>query len=771
MYKYLWTLVFLCLLGQAGAQQANYKLAEQFSEKHIRQALGKNSLSVFPRFIRQTDLFWFDFTTEEGKRFYLVDPAKRQQKLLFDNHDIAAGVSLYTHKAYQEKDLPLSDLQFSEDLSVITFALDGKKFAYHRKTRKVDTLPATTPSAEEQQPVYSWMNYSPDKKYILFAKDHNLYIRGNKYRGMDTTDIPLTTDGERFYSFARNEEDTVRDEAETDVRWFANSKKAYLVRTDTRKVKELFVVNALTPRPSLETYRYEMPGDREVYQQELWIIDAEKKRTFKVKADKWQDQAIEVFHAAPQGDKIYFERQKRTWEEVDFCVADTETGEVKVLIHETDKPFRDYHMRTAAVLNNGQDIIFRSERSGWGHYYHYDGEGRLKNVITSGNWVAGQIAAIDTSGRTLYFYGHGREKNSDPYYYRIYKASIDREGVSLLSREEAQHKAVFSPSRKYFVDNYSRVDLSPRSVLKDRTGKILLELPRTDVRRLYEMGWKAPERFHVKACDGLTDLYGVMWKPADFDSTRKYPVISSVYPGPFYEYVITSFTPNDAYNTRLAQLGFIVIAVGHRGGSPMRGKYYHTFGQGNLRDYPLADDKYAIEQLADRYAFIDRSKVGIFGHSGGGFMATAALCTYPDFYTAAVASSGNHDNNIFNREWSELYHGVEETLSPAKDSLSGNQYTYTCKVPANMQLAKNLKGHLLLVTGDMDKNVHPAHTLRMADALIKAGKNFDMLVLPGQGHGYNGNAGLLFERKLWAHFARYLLGDFSAGSEVDFLSH
>lgn len=212
----------------------------------------------------------------------------------------------------------------------------------------------------------------------------------------------------------------------------------------------------------------------------------------------------------------------------------------------------------------------------------------------------------------------------NPYYYQVVKAHIDREGVSLLSPEDGQHKATFSESRKYFIDTYSRVDLEPKFVLKDNKGRVIIpELAKADFRRAYEMGWKAPERFTVKAADGLTDLHGIMWKPADFDPNKKYPIISSVYPGPFFEYVSTGFSLNDSYNMKLAQLGFIVVSMGHRGGSPMRGKFYHRYGYGNLRDYPLADDKYAIEQLADRYPFIDITKVGIFGHSGGGFMSTA----------------------------------------------------------------------------------------------------------------------------------------------------
>ena len=342
-----------------------------------------------------------------------------------------------------------------------------------------------------------------------------------------------------------------------------------------------------------------------------------------------------------------------------------------------------------------------------------------------------------------------------------------------MSPEDGQHKAIFSKSRKYFIDTYSRVDMEPRFVLKDNNGRVIIrDLAKVDVRRAYEMGWKAPERFVVKAADGLTDLHGIMWKPADFDPNKKYPIISSVYPGPFFEYVSTSFSLDDSYNMKLAQLGFIVVSMGHRGGSPMRGKFYHRFGYGNLRDYPLADDKYAIEQLADRYPFIDISKVGIFGHSGGGFMSTAALCTYPDFYTAAVSSSGNHDNNIYNNGWVEIHHGVREKKEVVRDSANGDHEVskFSVKVPTNMELAKKLKGHLLIVTGDMDKNVHPAHTLRMIQALIEAEKNFDMLVLPGQGHGYSG-ADTFFERKLWYHFAKYLLGDTTADHYGDIMEY
>ena len=759
--------LLLLALGGDAQQKANYKLAEKLRNVSLGSLIGKYSMNVFPKQINDTDKFWFEFTTEEGKNFYFVDPAKGEKRLLFENADIAQGVSQITRKAYNEKDLRIFDMAFSKDLTKMTFSMDGH-YEFDFKTKKVRAVEKDR-SEEDDEVIYSWMTFSPDRKYILYAKDHNLYIRGNKVKGIDTTEIQLTTDGEKYYSFARDSEDDRKDEAETNAHWFKDSKHIYVVREDSRKLKDMFVINSLTKRPTLEKYRYEMPGEKDLCQYELWIINIEKKTANRVPADKWTDQYIQVLQPGEKGDKLFFQRFKRTWDEVDICVVNTETLEVKELIHEVDKPYRDYHMQNTVILNDGKDILFRSERTGWGHYYHYDGEGRLKNVITSGPWVAGQVAAIDTVGRTIYLYGFGREKGVDPYYYMLYKASIDKEGVTLLTPENAQHGASFLSSKRYFVDTYSRVDMEPKIVLKNNQGKVIMELAKPDTRRLKELGWRAPERFTVKAADGLTDIYGIMWKPADFDPNKKYPIISSVYPGPFFEYVNTSFRVDDSYNMRLAQLGFIVVSMGHRGGSPMRGKFYHRYGYGKLRDYPLADDKYAIEQLADRYAYIDLSKVGIFGHSGGGFMSTAALCTYPDFYTAAVSSAGNHDNNIFNRGWSEIYHGVKEAVKTVKgkDGQDSTVYTYSCKVPTNMELAKRLKGHLLLVTGDMDKNVHPANTLRMVDALIKAKKNFEMIVLPGNGHGFGGKADAFFERKLWYHFAKYLFGDESTMEDVE----
>lgn len=749
---------WLSSLQSFSQQQANYELAEKFNAFGLGGSLSGNSQSIWPNEINGTDKFWFELRTVAGKDYYFVDPARRLKEPLFDKGKLASGIAQITKEVVNRNKLDLNSIKFSKDLVSFTFSIRGKEYEYNRRTHQV--LEKEKEKNKSFSSQYSWMNLSPDKKYIAYVKNHNLYVKGNKELGIDTTEVQLSTDGILHYSYARNGDIDEEREVESNIHWCPDSRHFYIVRKDNRLLKDQWVINSLSEEPSLATYRYEFPGDKNVTQYELLIIDAIGKTVKKAKIDKWQDQYVSLVEVTSDSKYLFFERTKRTWDEVDLCSVNLSTMEVKEIIHEVDKPYRDPHSRSVAILNDGKDILFRSERTGWGHYYHYDGNGMLKNVMTSGEWVAGQIASIDTLGRIVYLYGYGREKDINPSYYMLYKVHIDREGVTPLSTEDGQHQVDFLKSNRYYIDTYSRVDMEPRIMLKDNKGQMILELAKPDIEFASRVGWEKPERFVVKAADNITDLHGVMWKPADFDSTKVYPIISVVYPGPYFGQVPTSFTLEDRCCTRLAQLGFIVIAVSHRGDTPMRGKTYHRFGYGNMRDYPLADDKYVIEQLARKHSYIDIDKVGIYGHSGGGFMAAAAILAYPDFYKAAVSCSGNHDNNIFNRGWGECYNGVREVEKVVKDSLGNEtkEYEYKFSVKTNAELAKNLKGHLMLVTGDMDKNVNPAHTYRLAQALIEAGKDFDMLVIPGAGHGY-GSADKYFEKKMYRFFAKHLLGD------------
>lgn len=742
-------------------QKANYKQAEKF--RKIGSEVG--SLKVQPNFLKDSDKFWFSYKTGDGTKYYLVDPERKNRSFLFKNEYMAEELTKITTKPHLAAGLKLKDIEFKDDNKTLKFKVDEFNYEYNIHSKVL----TQKDSVKEEKKSNNWATFSPDSTYMLFAKKHNLYMmkRGDK----DSTEIQLTTDGEQFYSYAWGERDTTSKRVGARAYWFKDSKRFYVLRSDSRKVKDLWVINVLSARPKLEEYRYSMPGDKDVSQYELLVFDTVNRKPVRVSTEKWPDQSLSVVHAGKNSDKIFFQRKRRTCDEIDICVANTETGESKVLINETAKPYFNDQMYHLSILEEGKDIIWWSERTGWGHFYHYDGEGNLKNQISSGEWVSGRMVKIDTLGRTIYFEGYGKEKDRNPYYAFVYKSGIDGSGVTLLTSEDANHGTVMPKSCKYIVDNYSRVDLEPRSVLRDNKGKIIMELARPDLKRLYETGWRMPERFTVKAKDGITDLYGVMWKPFDFDSTRKYPIISYVYPGPQTEATPLDFTVSGTYNMPLAQLGFVVVNFGHRGGSPQRNKWYHTYGYGNLRDYALPDDKYGIEQLADRHPYINLSKVGVFGHSGGGFMSTAALCYYPDFYTAAVSSAGNHDNNIYNKWWGETHHGVKEEKKTIKDTVKGNreEVVFKSQIATNQELARNFKGYLLLVTGDVDNNVHPGNTFRVADALIQAGKNFDLVVLPGQRHGFQNKAGEFYQRKMWFHFAKYLLGDGGADSfyEID----
>ena len=769
LFRYLCLAVALVSCNLAGAQQkANYQLAEKFRLLE-QNPIDKYSTEVRPTFINDTDCFYYSFTTREGKKYYYVNPKKKEKRLLFDTDELLSKIAVYTKKAYSSAD-PYLSFTFMKDNETIRIDFDRGLYTYNIHTKELKQL--------DEKPTYKtgdpyWMKYSPDSLYFLYASKDNLYFVGNPKKGQDTIPVQLTTDGMPDYTFNREDEGKMegRFGAES-AHWIPGSHRFYAVREDNRKVRDLWVINSLSkPSPELITYKAELAGDKNVTQYELLLGAIDKREVKKVDINRWPDQYIDVLYASKDGKRLYFQRYNRTWNQSDICEVDVETGKVRVVIHEENKPYLDYQMRSVSFLNDGKEILFRSERNGWGHYYLYDTvTGNLKNQLTDGTWVAGPVAQIDTVGRKMYFYGYGREKGIDPYYYILYEAHLDRpNALRLLTPENASHEVSISPSCRYLVDSYSTVSQEPVNVVRNRNGKVIMALEKPDLQPVYEMGWKAPERFKVKAADGVTDLYGVMWKPADFDSTKVYPIISNVYPGPFFEYVPTRFTINDVYNTRLAQLGFIVITVGHRGGTPMRGKAYHTYGYNNMRDYPLADDKYAIEQLAARYPFIDATKVGIYGHSGGGFMSAAAICTYPDFYSAAVSSAGNHDNRIYNKGFVEIHYGVDEKVTTTKDSLGveSKTYDYSVRVRPNQELAKNYKHGLLLFTGAIDQTVNPANTLRLVDALIKADKDFDMFVLPKCTHGFFGESESFFEHKMWRHFARLLLHDNSADCDID----
>jgi dipeptidyl-peptidase-4 len=692
-------------------------------------------------------------------------------------------------------------------------------FEYDMATARVTLLEDY--KAETRQP--RWASLSPDGKTVVFARNHNLYMmdaenyaKALKNPNESTiVEVQLTKDGENYYGYSSrsggrgNQEEQQQQQQQQDendqqqeqreegdaqnarvapvqIAWSRDSARFSLVRRDVRKVKDLWVINPLAnPRPTLETYRYAMPGEEHTPQSEIYVFDVKAKSQTRMKADRFKDQTVNIATkpqrggagaggggrgnaAGPQppprpqewlaegADKLYFTRLSRDMHRLDVCVADVATGEVKPIIEERLNTYIE--SKPLRLADNGASLVFWSERDGWGHFYLYDTTtGALKNRITEGEYVTTSVEGVDDKTRTLYFTAAGREKGEDPYYTHLYRVGLDGTAMKLLNGGDASHSAVVSESNRYFVANSSRVDTIPESTLYDTAGTTLLKLETPDLGSLKELGFKFPEPFKVKADDGITDLYGVMYKPFDFDPAKKYPIIAYVYPGPQTESVTKTFNPRSV-NISLAQFGFVVIEVGNRGGHPTRSKWYHNYGYGNLRDYGLADKKAAIEQLARRFEYIDVNRVGIWGHSGGGFMSAAAMLVYPDFFKVAFSESGNHENNIYNNTWSEKNHGIKEVERDGK-------ITFEFDIEKNSELAKNLKGHLMLVHGEIDNNVHPANTYRLADALIKANKRFDMFIVPGARHAF-GDASAYVNWLRGDYFARHLLGTSSESVDI-----
>ena len=682
-------------------------------------------------------------------------------------------------------------------------------FEYDLATGKVTRLDNF--EAPRKKPM--WAAVSPDEETVVFARGHNLYLMDaenyakalKKPGDSSVVETQLTTDGVEKYSYARvllpEQEEQLKKQNKGDtnkvgprtpsvtIHWSKDSKKFALEREDNRKVGDYWVIHSLTnPRPVLESRSYPLPGETNVPIGEINIFDVPSKQRVVVQPKSFVDEVLTIEDAAQTerdreeqreeqeenrlnpapfvrqnpkwvadtSDKLYFTSRSRDFRQVEVDVADSTTGKVQKLIEErsnvwmTQKPLR--------LVGNGKELLWWSERDGWGHFYLYDGQGKLKNQITSGEYVTEQLVSVDDKTRTLFFTANGRETGEDPYYTHLYRVGLEGSGMKLLTPGNFTHAVSWPDSGKYFVDTFSRVDTTPKSVLLDGQGTPLNELETTDVLQLIAAGFKYPQMFKVKADDGVTDLYGVIYKPFDFDASRKYPVIEFVYPGPQVEQVTKAFSPKSP-NVPLAQLGFVVIEVGNRGGSPQRDKWYDSYGYGNLRDYGLADKKAALQRLAATHPYMDLSRVGMWGHSGGGFMTAAAMLQYPDFYRAGWSESGNHDNNVYNNTWSEKYHGVREEAQ--KDGTEKFFY----EIDKNSELAKNLKGHLMLTTGDMDDNVSMVNTMRLADTLIKANKRFEMMVFPGMRHSYMPiNSYVIVARGDF--FSKWLLGSPDTGADV-----
>ena len=808
--KKLFHLLFILSILSSYSQQnviPDYDLAAKFSPKKIAKLV--HSTSVNPHWLKAGDKFWYQYKTTEGSSYYLVDPNKKVKKKLFDNDKMAAWLTEFTKDPYDAKHLPKFSFKFIDNETAIQFRVTSK-YEDEDEDKKKDKNRDKDPSKKDKKKkkVFlfkyvlgtnnltllsnkrapkedwkKWANIAPDSTVIFYSKKFNLYwmdkenflkaVKNEK----DSTIVEnqWTKDGVQHFGYGGygrgmdNEEIEKRKNDKFPVRgyWSSDSKKFVYQKTDSREIKDLWVINSIAKkRPTLETYKYHMPGEKEYYKREILIFDILSKEIKKVELDIDKQQYISIFSKPrkpsdydndfkptlllSEKNKIYFNTISRDRKNLDICVADLNTGKVKVLIKDRTNTYF-YETKPVYLIKNESEMIHWSENDGWGHFYRYDSNGNLINRITSGSFHSFNIKHIDSKSNTLYFSAHGLDKNIDPYYEHTYKVSLNGGKPKPLNKGDYNTSTSPSDNHRFFVSNFSRVNTIPKSELRNSDGSLVLNLEEADLSELFNSGYQFPEPFKTKADDGITDLYGVMYKPFNFDDKKKYPLLEYVYPGPQTESVNKSFSVRMDRLDRMAQLGFVVITLGNRGGHPHRSKWYHNYGYGNLRDYGLADKKYVAEQLADKHPFIDINKVGIYGHSGGGFMSTAAILVYPDFFKAAYSQAGNHDNSMYNSWWSETHHGVKEKIE------DDGTMNYVYEIEKNQSLANNLKGRLFLVTGDMDNNVHPGATIRVANALIKANKRFDLMILPTQRHGF----GNMSEYNFWLradHFSKHLLG-------------
>lgn len=811
--------------------EANWKLAARFAPYNMSDLT--YSTSVRPRWIENTENFWYSYETSAGTDFILVEPAAGRKRAIFDNDKIAAELTRITKDPYDGQHLPITSIRFIDPDTIqfdVTSSQDAppdeaeedveeqeeeqeeeeggrgsgrtEKLEHHFEfTISTQTL-RELDDYEEPDSHPGWASVSPDKQWVVFGRHHDLYMMSyedyekilDARRGetgddaeeaeneVEVTEIRLTEDGEENYGYVgggRGQTDNEKEENKDDRRrpsisWSHDSSRFAMTRSDRREVGDLWVVHVVgNDRPELETYKYDLPGEEDVTQQELLVFDmAEREMSTVEDADIWKDQRLRVYNArqfnypdsdepritkwlSDSPDELYYWRRSRDQHRVDVVRYNPTTGDSTVVIEERLNTYVEDQQPDR--MENG-DLVWWSERDGWAHLYLFGPDGTEKARLTEGPWAVRRLLGVDEELGTAFFIGNAREEGEDPYYNHLYRVDLDGSSMRLLNPGNFDHLLTAGESIRYFVDNFSRVDTTPNAVVIDRDGEILVDLEDADLSKLMEAGYQFPEPFGVKSADNVTDIYGVIYKPFDFDPAKQYPIVSYVYPGPQTESVAKSFRTSPS-EVALAQLGMIVITIGNRGGNPARSKWYHNYGYGNLRDYGLADKKAGIEQLANRYDWIDIDRVGIYGHSGGGFMSTAAMLVYPDFFKVAVSSSGNHNNDVYNLNWSEKHDGVKEVTDD-----EGN-VTFEYDIETNSDLAANLKGHLLLTTGDIDNNVHHANTFRMAEALIKANKRFDFFIFPGARHGYGSMGDYWFWLRA-EYFARYLLGAERADADV-----
>ncbi len=750
----------------AAAQQraltaADYARAEKW--------MGYNTNPLVSHNIRPAWLpdgrFWYRDTSDKGSEFVVFDPARGKGEPAFDHTKVAAALSAAAGKTYDKNHLPFMTFQYSPDGQSIQFGAAAKRWTCDvsgnscTESKAPPAGGAGAATGLRGRGARDEASLSPDGKRAAFIRDNNLWAR-DVASGKETQ---LTTDGVKDYGYATDNAGWIQSDNPV-LLWSPDSKKIATFQQDQRKVGEMYLVETKVGHPTLKAWKYPLPGDAEVTMIERVIIDVDaaggpKVTRFKMPPDQHRSTLCDHIVCrgtdwtdvqwAPDSGSLVFVSSTRDHKQANVRVADAATGSVRDVLEE--KVATQYESGQGKAnwqyLAGTNELIWFSERDNWGHLYLYDfTSGKLKNRITSGEWGVLQIARVDEAERTVYFIAAGREKGN-PYFSYFYRVGLDGKNLALLTPEEGNHSIELSPSGKFFTDTYSKPDVAPVTVLRDAGGKLVATVAKTDISRLTATGWKPPVPITVHARDGVTDLYGLMFQPTNLDQNKKYPIINQIYPGPQGGSVSNwGFAAAHGDAQALAELGFIVVEIEGMG-NPLRSKKFHDFYYNNMGDNTLPDQIAGMKQLAAQHPWIDIDKVGIWGHSGGGYATADAMFRYPDFFKVGISEAGNHDNREYEDDWAERYVGLLER-KPDGTSNYDDQ--------ANQSLAKNLKGRLLLAHGTMDDNVPPYNTLLVVNELIKANKDFDLLLLPNRHHGFANEP--YMTRRRWDYFVRYLMG-------------
>ena len=743
------------LLGWGSAVQAqvNYENAEALLGWHLSEVVVGDEVS--PEWLEDDTRFWYRATRQEGADFLLVDPVRRERDKVFDNARLASAMSVAADTTYDPTRLPFESFEFVEEVEVIEFSEGERRFTCDVSDYDCQ-VGDTVPEPPESHVA------SPDEEWEAFIHEHDLYVQPAE--GGDS--IRLTTDGEEYWRYgeqAPRPNQVINDEPQRPhLQWAPDSRRIAVRRMDERDVEHFPMYSVTEIRPKGFTYPYSVPSDSIIQRFDIHVVDLEERTNVKVDAppqpytvfgttgldgDDW----ITVQWAA-EGERLFFTHGTRGARRIELMEADPSSGETRTVVRDTTHTHIEMSAEIGGpaawqILEDGDEVLWYSQRDGWGHPYRYDTDGPLLNRVTEGAWTVGHLEHVDEEAGTVYFTGHGRE-GWNPVKPALYRAGLEGSEPELLTPEAGHHEIEFSPAGDHFIHTRSYVDELPVARVRTLDGGTVLELEEGDASAAEALGWRPPVPFTVKGRDGVTDLHGLMYLPSHFDEEEEYPVINHIYPGPFRGSVGSwSFSTGRGGNHALAELGFVVIQLDHMG-TNFRSKAFRDEWYGRMDDHGLPDHVAALRQLGARYDWVDLDRVGIYGHSGGGFASTAAMLQYPEVFDVAVSTAGNHDNRTYHAAYAEKYQGLFEE----GDEEEGDNY----ERQANYLQAENLEGKLFLMTGDMDDNVHPAMTYRVAHALIDANKDFDFLILPDRAHGLNEPYVI---RRRWDYFVEHLLGE------------